>query len=284
MAYSVSGGANIEDQGRIREVMARFRSLNEGDAAFTEVVGLGSDAVPALRGLLFSPEPSGLFQSRCRAVEALASLKAFSVLADFLRSRCNSDDAVERLGDDAVKSAAGRALARLREPWVYELLLELAQRRPLLGILAGLGSFRRHESIPIFVEALGEDHLRLTAHGILRSFGRAAWPTLIAAALNLEDDQHAESESHLRKRRSALVLLLEGKLPRKSWPSLRALMDDRDPQIALLACELCIEIGGARDRARLCGRLMELRGDADWSARSRIDDLSRRANCHHSRI
>ncbi|MBN8985100.1 MAG: hypothetical protein J0H32_11685 [Rhizobiales bacterium] len=264
-------------------MMERFRSLNDGDAALVEVVGLGSDAIPSLRRLLFARETSGLFQSRCRAVEAIASLKAFPVLADFLRSHRDSDDPVERLGDDAVKSAAWRALARLHEPWIYDLLLEHARHRPLLGILAGLGAFLRTESIPIFVEALGEDHLRLTAHGVLRAFGGAAWPALIAAALDPGQDQLGESESHLRKRRSALILLLESKLSRKSWPSLRTLINDHDLQVALLACELCLEIGGARDRAQLCDRLVNLRRDADWSARARLDDLSRRANCDRHR-
>ena len=60
-------------------------------------------------------------------------------------------------------SAAGRAIARLPEAWVADLLIELARHRPLQGILAGLGSFRRADSLSIFVDALGEDDLRLTA-------------------------------------------------------------------------------------------------------------------------
>lgn len=283
-ALSVSrDGTDIVGRGRIHQAMERFRSLKDGDAALVDVVGLGADVIPSLRTLLFARETSGLFQSRCRAVEALAALKAFPVLADFLRSHRDSDDPVERFGDDAVKSAAGRALARLHQPWIYDLLLQLAQRRPLLGILAGLGSFLRTESIPIFVEALGEDHLRLTAHEILRTFGRTAWPALIAAALDAGEDPLGESETHLRKRRSALILLLESELSGKSWPSLRTLLHDHDLQIALLACELCIEIGDTRDRAELRERLNGLRRDADWSVRVRLDELTTRANCDQFR-
>ena len=270
---------DIAAQTRLDHAMERLRSFHDGDAALLEVVGLGPDAIPALRDLLFTREPSGLFQSRCRAVEALALLKGFSVLADFLRLRRDPSDPVERLGEDAVKSAAGRALARLREPWVYELLLALANERPLLGILAGVGSFLHDDSIPIFVAALGEDDLRLTAHGILLSFGKTAWSALIAAALDRGEDQRAESESHLRKRRSALVLLLDGGISRRSWSKLRDLMDDRDLQVALLTCELCVEIGSAQDRTKLCRRLNDLRTSADWSARERIDKLSKAAEC-----
>lgn len=270
---------DIATQARIDHALERLRSFHDGDAALLEVVGLGPSAIPGLRNLLFTREPSGLFQARCRAVEALALLKGFSVLADFLRLRRDPPDPVERLGEDAVKSAAGRALARLREPWVYELLLELARQRPLLGILAGVGSFLHDDSIPIFVDALGEDDLRLTAHGVLRSFGKPACPALIAAALDRDKSQHAESESHLRKRRSALVLLLDSKISRRSWPKLRELMDDHDLQVALLACELCLEIGSAQDRTKLCHRLNGLRRKADWSARDRIDKLLKAAEC-----
>jgi len=276
---TASASLDVSAQARIDRAIERLRSFHDGDAALLEVVGLGPDTIPALRNLLFTREPSGLFQSRCRAVEALALLKGFSVLADFLRLRRDPPDPVERLGEDAVKSAAGRALARLREPWVYELLLALAKQRPLLGILAGVGSFLHDESIPIFVDALGEDDLRLTAHGILRAFGKAAWPVLIATALNRGKDRQAQSETHLRKRRSALVLLLEDGFPKRSWSKLRDLMGDQDLQVALLACELCVEIGGERDRPQLCQRLTDLRASADWSARERIDKLSRAAKC-----
>jgi HEAT repeat protein len=207
-------------QVRIEHTVGRLKSLHDGDSGFLEVVELGPDVVPALRRLLFEPEPSGLHQVRGRAAEALAALGAFDVLADFLRSRQPIADPVERLGEEVVTGATARAIAWLREEWVYRLLGDLAAHSCVAGVLAGLGSFHRKDSIEIFIRALSEDEVRLTAEAILRGFGRAVSPALIAAALDPGDARNSESESHLRKRRSALGLLLEIGVPPKKWPVL----------------------------------------------------------------
>ena len=219
-------------QARIEHAVGRLKSLHDGDTGLLEVIKLGPDVVPALRRLLFAPEPSGLHQARHRATEALAALGAFDVLADFLVSRQPIVDPVERLGEEVVIGAAARAISRLREEWVFLLLAVLAAHRCIPGVLAGLGSFHRKDSIEIFVSALGEDELRLTAEAILRGFGRAVRPTLIGAALDRGDARSSESESHLRKRRSALGLLLEIGISPKKWPVLRPLLGDSDRQIA----------------------------------------------------
>jgi hypothetical protein len=260
-------------QARIEHAVGRLKSLHDGDTGLLEVIKLGPDVVPALRRLLFAPEPSGLHQARHRATEALAALGAFDVLADFLVSRQPIVDPVERLGEEVVIGAAARAISRLREEWVFLLLAVLAAHRCIPGVLAGLGSFHRKDSIEIFVSALGEDELRLTAEAILRGFGRAVRPTLIGAALDRGDARSSESESHLRKRRSALGLLLEIGISPKKWPVLRPLLGDSDRQIALLACRICFELGSAQDLARSARRLVDLRSGADWLERERIDDL-----------
>ena len=206
---------------RIEHAVGQLKSLHDGDSGFLEVVELGPDVVPALRRLLFEPEPSGLHQVRGRAAEALAVLGAFDVLADFLRSRQPIVDPVERLGEEVVTGAAARAIARLRKEWVYRLLGDLAAHYCVAGVLAGVGSFIVRSSIEIFIRALSEDEVRLTAEAILRGFGRAVRPALIAAALDRGDARNPEreSESHLRKRRSALGLLLEIGIPAKKWAS-----------------------------------------------------------------
>jgi hypothetical protein len=260
-------------QVRIEYAVGRLKSLHDGDSAFFEVVELGPDVVPALRRLLFEPEPSGLHQVRGRAAEALAALGAFDVLADFLRSRQPIADPVERLGEEVVTGAAARAIARLQEEWVYRLLGDLAAHCCVAGVLAGLGSFHRKDSIEIFIRALSEDEVRLTAEAILRGFGRAVRPALIAAALDRGDARNPESESHLRKRRSALGILLEIGIPPKKWGVLRPLMEDRDRQITLLACRVCFDLGSAQDLARSARRLIDLRSGADWLEKEHIDDL-----------
>jgi len=260
-------------QFRIEHAVRRLKSLHEGDSGFLEVVDLGPDVVPALRRLLFEPEPSGLHQVRGRAAEALAALGAFDVLADFLVSRDPIADPVERLGEEVVIGAAAHAIARLREEWVYRLLRVLATHRCITGVLAGLGSFHRKDSIEIFIRALDEDEVRLTAEAILRVFGRAARSALIEAALDRGNADRSENESHLRKRRSALGLLLEIGIPPKKWLVLRPLMEDSDRQIALLACRFCFEFGSAQDLARSARRLIDLRPGSDWLERELIDEL-----------
>ncbi len=52
----------------------------------------------------------------CARRRLLLPLKAFEVLADFLRlGRRQITDPVERLGEETVMSAAGRLVARLRK-------------------------------------------------------------------------------------------------------------------------------------------------------------------------
>ncbi len=260
-------------QACVDRAIVRLKSLHDGEAGFLEIVGLGREAVPALRELIFTRERSGLYQARCRAAEALGILGAFEVLADFLRSPRQLSDPTERIGEETVISTAARTIARLREEWVYRLLAELAVQRPLNGILAGLGSFHREDSLPILVHALGEDEMRLTAETVLRAFGKAARPAIMAVARNPGVSDRSESESDLRKRRSALDLLIEIGVPRKEWPSLRHLLDDNDTQIALLACKICLRVGEERERAQLSRRLSELRAKADYFVRQQIEDL-----------
>lgn len=275
-SFSIPGQVECRSlQARIDHAIEHLKSLHDGEAGFTEVVSLGAATIPSLRLLLFERERSGLHQARCRAAEALAAFKAFDVLAEFLRMGRTITDPVERLGEEAVMSTAGRSIARLREEWVYRLLAEFAAHRGLGGVLTGLGSFGRKESIPTFVNALAEDDVRMTAEAMLRIFGNAARPALTAAALDRGDDAQSESESHLRKRRSCLGLLVDIGICRRHWPSLRSLMDDHDHQIALLACEACLNLGAQKDLARLRSRLADLRTTAAWFDRERIDELLR---------
>jgi hypothetical protein len=253
----------------------RLKSLHDGDRAFSDVVGFGAEAVPDLRTLLFQKEPSGVYLARRRAAEALAALKSFDTLGEFLRLDREIDDPVERLGEEVVISTAARLIAQLQEKWVFELLLSLAKRRSLSGVLAGLGAFRRVESIPCLVRALAEDDVRPTAEAVLRSFGRAAGPELVRAAIHSVDPIRPETESALRARRSTLKVLLEIGVSRKQWPLLRPLMQDEDLQIAMLACTACDRVGTAADRTNAARRLAVLRPRGDWLQRQQIDEIAK---------
>lgn len=223
----------------------RITSLREGDRGVLEAIDLGPAIVPDLAKILFAREPSGLFQTRCRAIDALAALRAFDVLADFLRWLRTADDPVERLGDDVVASAAGRAVAELRNAEISDLLLESARHRPLQGILLGLASFLRRDALPIFINALGEDELRPTAQSCLRRYGSSARSDLLATALERALPMDRESESHLRKRRAALSVLIELGITSKLKDRLFELARDRDPLIAQLARHACALSGSS---------------------------------------
>jgi HEAT repeat protein len=258
----------------VSSAITRLKSLHEGDRALSEVVSFGVEAVPELRALLFAREPSGLFVPRCRAVEALAALKSFETLGDFLRLDREIEDPVERLGEEVVVSAAARLIAQLQEEWIFELLLDLAKRRGLSGVLTGLGNFKRPESIPLLTRALSEDEVRATAEAVLRSFGRAARPQLIRAANLSKDRLQPRNETNLRARRSAIRTLLDIGVTRRDWPLLRPLMRDEDPRIAILACLACARVGTAADRLDATARLAPLRTSGDWLQRQQIDEIA----------
>jgi hypothetical protein len=248
----------------VQHAMDRLKSLHEGDLGIVEITACGTRAIPTLRALLFARERSGLYHARRGAVAALAALGAYDVLMDFLTARREAGDAVERLGDEAVTNAAALALTNLREERVFQLLLALVGRRLLPGVIGALGTFRRPEAIPHLTDALAEDDCRVTAEAAIRKFGRAARPALIEAADLRLPSPDPESVSSRRRRRSALGLLAELGISRKAWRKLRHLMQDEDAHVAVLACNIGLEINSIADVDDAVHRLIELLHDADW--------------------
>jgi len=255
----------------VEAAIAKLKSIHDGDLGVVHVIACGKQAIPALRSMLFEPERSGLYQARCRAVEALAGLGAYDVLIEFLEADLTIADPIERVGEDAVINAAALALANVREQRVFELLLRLAQRPALTGVIGALGAFRRVEAIPVLIDALGEDASRLTAETALRKLGRPAQAALLGVATARGPSGERESESSARRRRSALRLLAEMGVPRKAWPSLRPLMRDNDAKIAMLACEVCFDRAAAAERPKAARYLIELLAHQDWVLREEIE-------------
>lgn len=141
----------------LAKAIARLTLLHDGEAGVSDVVAFGKAAAPALCALLFQREPSGLFQMRCRAVEALAALRAYDVLVDFLNHHEPAADPIESLGDDAVINAIAQGLRGLHDERVFRLLLHLAQRPALIGVINALGAYGRAEAIPTLIAALEDD-------------------------------------------------------------------------------------------------------------------------------
>jgi len=259
----------------VEQMINKLKSLHNGDLGVIEVIACGKPAIPPLRALLFERDPGGQFQIRCRAVEALASLGAYDVLIDYLRGERAAQDSVERLGDDAVINAAARALANVREERVFQLLLKLAQRPSLTGVIQAIGMFERPEAIPFLINALEEDASRQAAEMALKRIGRGARSALkLSAKLRLPTPAQ-ESESSLRRRRSALRLLYDVGISQKTWQELRSLMQDADAHIALLTCKLCLVRAPRTERRNAGRRLRELLSDADWMLHDEIEHCLR---------
>ena len=257
-----------ESVNRIDLATQALRSLREGDRGVVAAASLGRTAIPALKELLFERDRSGLFETRRRAVDALASIGAHEVLIEFLQSFRESADPVERLGDDAVVNAAARALRGLDDPRVFDLLLALAKRKILPGVVAALGTFHRVESTPCLVAALAEDESRSSAEAALLDLGAKAREALAAAARSAPSGDR-ESEARLRQRRSALALLDRIGMERRAWPDLREIMRDRDPIARRLACQMCLTYAPEAERPEALEILNELSSTA--STPERID-------------
>jgi HEAT repeat protein len=264
--------STVNDQINLENALNKLKSLRESEIGIgiVQVIAYGPLAIPALRALLLERESSGLFQVRCRAIDALSAFKAYDVLIEFLNDERAAPDPVERLGDDAVINYAAWAVARSRGENVFALLLRLAKRSCLSGVIGALGTFGRIEAVPALIAALEEDGSRGVAQYMLRRMGQAAYAELLATATHRLPSPDRESVSSLRRRRSSLMLLIDLGLSPGSWPQIRNSMFDDDAAIAVLASKLCL-LYAPGERQEAIGRLMSLLPSADWLLRAEIE-------------
>jgi hypothetical protein len=255
----------------VSRAFERLQSLRTGDLGVVEITACGRRAVPPLRVLLLHGQSSGIYQPRCRAVDALAGIGAWDVLIEFLSAPREVADPVNRTGEDAVINAAARAVAASGDPRVPPLLLSLARTRPLAGILEALGPHRRSEAIPILVKALSEDHLRPAAEEGLLQLGPRARPALLRAASQPVPSAEWESPSSRRARRSALRLLRQIGLPARYRVWVRALAADRDPEIAARGCRAYAEIATEVEKPDILRRLTAFLPRLDWLLRQEVE-------------
>jgi HEAT repeat protein len=255
----------------IASAINKLKSLHNTGDGIVEIVSCGSVAVPALRAVLFEREPSGLHETRCRAIDALSALRAHDVLIEYLSESHAAADPIERLGDDTVIGYAAWAVARTRQERVFFLLLRLAQRPALNGVIGALGTFGRPEAIPALILALEEDVSRNIAQFMLRRMGGAAQNALVSSALESLPSADCESESSLRRRRTCLSLLIEIGLTLDALPELKNLMWDKDEKVAILACKLQLEHMPAGERGDALDRLSSLLPLVGWMLREEIE-------------
>jgi HEAT repeat protein len=261
----------VERRSNIDRAIANLKSLHDGDKGILEVIACGREIVPALRGILFEPERSGLYQTRCLAVEALAALDAHDVLIEFLETDQTINDPIERLGEDAVINAAALAISNARDQYVFQLLLRLARRQCLTGVIGALGGYGKIESIPALIAALEDDGSRLTAEAALKRLGGQAKIALLRTVTLKEPSAERESESSARRRRSALKVLAEIDESPTEWINLRQLVRDKDSKVSAIACEVGLARAPYREQREIVCRLIELLNDADWLLQVEIE-------------
>jgi HEAT repeat protein len=255
----------------IESAFARLRSTHD-ELGVLDVIALGERAIPALRTVLFEGERSGLYQTRCRAVQALSALGAHDTLIEFLEHERPIGDPIERVGEDAVINAAALALARIRTRRVFELLLRLARRPALTGVIGALGNFESSEAIQALMNALEEDASRLTAESALRKLGVLARAALLSTVDLKVPTADSESESSARRRRAALRLLAEMDTSPDAWRDLRHLMHDKDARVAAFASEITLARSSAAEQRDAILRLIELLSQEDWVMREEIEN------------
>jgi len=247
--------------------MERLNSVVEGAEAAARLVACGTAAVGPLRAFLLDGRPSGVFQPRLWAVQALGGLGADGVLIEFLAGP-RSRDPVGRLGDEAVRGAAAKALRDSRHPAAQDVLMKVAREEHLPGALEAIAARDPDSALPVLIESLEDDFARDAAATALRRQGIRASAALVEAALEKGND----SERARRRRRTALELLVDIRDddPR-TWQRLECLLDDDDAEIVCAAGRLGMRF--AHDPARIARRLTAVLPRVGWEWMSTVEDL-----------
>jgi hypothetical protein len=257
-------------------LVRKLNSLRDGELAARELAELGQVAIGPVRRFLLEGKPVVSFQPRQWAVQALASLGAKAALIEYLRQRREILDPATRLAEEAVEISAARALKAWLTEDVVGLMLELAGVRLQVGLIETLGEARRLEAVPFFIRALEDDVCRSAAEVALYKLGIHAKPALLEAAARRAPSAQNESESSLRRRRSALGVVATMLLPRRCWGELRPYLEENDPGIVMAAARIAAKIANREGKAFTVQRLLEASSSADLFLRRDIEDCLRR--------
>ena len=227
-----------------------------GELTAAALIGVGSRVIPYVSDFLLKGTPRSVYQPRLRAVEVLGELGAKDTLIAYLLQEREILDAAARHAEDAVKSAAGRELGRWKTEDVFQALWEMARRKHLPGVVEALGEFRKPEIAGYFVDALGDGGCRAEAREALRKLGESARMAVLAAATTPQPSAEQESPSSRIRRREAVRLLSEWKLPASDWARTKPLLDDPDPEINIHAAHIALAIAPVADRTMAFHRLI----------------------------
>lgn len=257
---------------RIRELMTQLDSLIDGEAASAKLAACGPAAVEPLRCFLLAGQPSGVPQPRCWAVRALWGLGATDVLIEYLEREPASDPVI-RLAEEAVQRQAALVLASSGAEDVFQLLLRLARRQSIPGVIEALGRFNRREAVPLFLHALEDDFCRPWAEAALEGHIDRDRDLLLRSALEPVPDAIHETRASLRRRRALLLMLRGQTLTMEEAHALSPVIDSADVELAVSASAIVLALGTADDRRHTRRRLEALEALAPWDVHSDIRTL-----------
>ena len=260
----------------IAALVGDLESVYGGELTAAALVGIGPRVIPYVRDFLLNGAPRSVYQPRQRAVEVLGELGAKDLLIAYLLEEREIPDPVLQHAEDVVKSATGRELARWKTEDVFQALREMARRKHLPGIVESLGEFRRPEVAGYFVEALGDGDCRAEAREALRKLGESARTAVLIAAVMPQPSAEEESPSSRIRRREAVRLLSEWKLPASDWTRTKPLLDDPDPEINVHAAQIALAIAPEADRTTAFRRLIAGLRTGDGFLQMEADGILRR--------
>lgn len=256
----------------ITKLIDGLNSLHEGDRAVDLLVTCGEMAIPHIRKYLMEGQPSHIYQPRQRAISALARLSAKDILIEYLCTAKDISDPEVLFGEEAVENTAARALVRWQTDDVFEILLRIAYTRTLPGVIEALGSFRRQELIPLFIEALMDDVARTAAENALKSMGEIAKPALIEAARIPNPPDDYESPSNLLRRRSAMRILAALTVTVAEWRKLKELLGDCDPEVSITAARIALDAANSEDRSKFVRTMIGKIPYVSWYVQTEIEN------------
>jgi hypothetical protein len=195
-------------------------------------------------------------------------LGAKEVLLEYLSHPTVIQDAVVRMGEDAVRSTAARELGRWETEDVFECLTAVGMDHLLPGIVESLGKFRRLETMPYLLWALGDGICRSCAEEAIRSLGAVARPSLLNAATARMPTPEDENASSLQRRRWVLRILCDLKVCPQDWRTLRSLVDEIDPDIVIAGARLALEVAPEHEKRRAVRRMIDILPSAGWFLRA----------------
>ena len=242
----------------------RLNSLVDGEQARMDLVGFGAAAIQPLQQFLLSGRPSGIFQPRQWAVEALGTLGAKDVLLEYLRRDERIPDPVVQHGEEAVRNTAARLITRWKTDDVFELLEGLAKKRILPGVITALGSFRRKEALPILERALEDDVARPAAEEALTGFGGDEIETLVSTLHRKRMNEDEEVPSSLRRRRSAAELLSNSRIETEWWPLLRFLLEEDDSELVIHGARIATLLAPDAEKTNAVASVLRVLPDSPW--------------------